>query len=244
LKKTAAVVALLLFFCAAIYPAQGDPRTKEEQLFLYMKQGKKLLESKKYDEALKYFNYVLKMSPKDPEPLKNIAFVYYRMGNHKYAYTVFKKVLELDPNDEDAMEFMDYYTNVIESKKKKNEKREMADSIWRAALLPGWGQIHNNQNVKGIVVGGAFILSAGLAVYNTAAEITMYDKYLNTNQNHDIAFSRAQEAWNMALISTLAAGAVYAFGIIDASLNYDSEEARLGFAPLEGGAGLAFTREW
>lgn len=238
---------LLIFFCAGAYgaPRQSQPRTKEEQLIIYMDTGKKLLDQKKYDDALKYFAYVAKQEPKNKDALKQIAFVYYAKGNHNYAYTMFKKVLELDPQDKDALEFMDFYNTVIEAKNKVKQKREPLDSVWRAAAIPGWGQVHNNQHVKGIVVGGAFLLSAGLCVYNVADEITKYDKYIATNQNHDIAYTKAQEAWWAALISGAAAGLVYVYGIVDAGLNYNCEEARMGVVAMDGGGvALAWVKEW
>ena len=70
---------LPLFFCLSAFAAavQTAPLTKDEQLIVYMDTGKKLLDQRKYDEALRYFAYVAKQKPGDKDPIKQMAFVYY-----------------------------------------------------------------------------------------------------------------------------------------------------------------------
>ncbi len=196
----------------------------EQEAFMY--KGDKQYNEKNYKEALRYYFAFLKKEPKNLKALRQAAFCYYKLGNHSYAYTLFKKVLEIDKNDKDAKEFMSFYNTLMEKKKKQFEKRNWFDPFWRSLLIPGWGQIHNNQIVKGLLFGGAFLTSLGLTIYCVNDEIFKYDRYLNTNENHDLAFNKAQEAYNSALIWGVVASVVYAGGIIDAAINYNCEEAK------------------
>ncbi len=196
----------------------------EQEVLMY--KGAKAYNEKNYKEAIQYYFAFLKKDPKNLKALKQASFCYYKLGNHNYAYTLFKKVLEIDKNDKDAKEFMSFYNTLMEKKKKQFEKRNWFDPFWRSLLIPGWGQIHNNQIVKGLLFGGAFLTSLGLTIYCVNDEISKYDRYLKTNENHDLAFNKAQEAYNSALIWGVVASIVYAGGIIDSAINYDCEEAK------------------
>src|SRR5208337_3664409 len=157
---------------------------------------------------------------------KQVAFCYYLLKKDKYAYVAFKKVLSFDPDDKDAKEFMDFYNSLIAKSQKKPVKREMFDSAWKSAALPGWGQINNNQVLKGLLFGSAFWICAGLTVYNVMDERSKYDKYENANENLDIAYNAAQDAYNMALTFGIVTALVWVGGMVDAGLNYNCEEAR------------------
>jgi tetratricopeptide (TPR) repeat protein len=197
--------------------------TKAEQFYKY---GDKLFNAGDYANAVRYFYAVTKAEPKNVKAWKKVAFCYYKLNNHNYAFSAFKMVLKYDSGDKDAVEFMDYYKTIIEKNTKTQVKRDPIDSIWRASVLPGFGQIYNSQAAKGIIVGCAFIVAGGLTYYNVADEKVKYEKYKKANENQDIAFKQAQESWTAALVWGIITGAVYAGGIVDAGLNYNCDEAR------------------
>ncbi|MCE5301309.1 MAG: DUF5683 domain-containing protein [Spirochaetia bacterium] len=206
--------------------AETQGMTKMEKYFYY---GDKLFAAKDYTNAVKYYYAATKLEPANVNAWKKTAFCYYQLKKHNYAYSAFQKVLKYDKNDRDALQFMDFYKTVMETNRKKTEKREMTDSLWRSCVLPGWGQIHNNQAGKGIIIGGAFIASVGMSVFNVADEKAKYDKYVRANENWEIAYKEAQDAWTGALIWGIVGGIIYAAGAADAALNYDCEEARTAF---------------
>lgn len=197
--------------------------TKAEQFYKY---GDKLFNAGDYINAVKYFYAVTKAEPKNVKAWKKVAFCYYKLKKHNYAFAAFKMVLKYDSSDKDAVEFMDYYKTIIENNTKTQVKREPIDSIWRASVFPGFGQIYNNQTAKGIIVGCAFIIAGGLTYYYVADEKIKYEKYKKANENQDMAFNQAKESWTAALVCGIIAGAVYAGGIVDAGLNYNCDEAR------------------
>ncbi len=224
--------------------AAADP--VKDRFKLFIRKGDSLFAEKNYKDAAKYFYAAAKLMPKEKEGWKKTAFCMYQLKNHKLAYPMFKKVIEIDPQDKDALQFMEFYSNIKETKEKKKEKREMFDSVWRAALLPGWGQIHNNQMIKGIIASSAFSVSLGLTIYNIVDQRAKYDLYMKTNENHEIAFKKAQEASNTALIFSLLTTAIYGIQIYDAAVNYDCEEARMlvELRPETGGACVFASMRW
>jgi tetratricopeptide (TPR) repeat protein len=197
--------------------------SKAEQYYRY---GEKLFTAGDYMNALKYFYTVTKMDIKNVKAWKKVAFCYYKLQKHNYAYSAFKMVLKYAATDKDALEFMDYYKTIIDKNTKVRVKREPIDSIWRAAVFPGFGQVYNNQTAKGIIFGSAFIAAAGLCVYNVSDEKVKYDKYKIANENQDIAFKQAQDSWTSALVFGILAGAVYAGSILDAGLSYNCDDAQ------------------
>lgn len=205
----------------------------------------KLYNEKKYSEALQLYLNLTKMDNKNIKVWKQIGFCYYKLNNHNYAYNIFKKVLELDKNDKDAKNFMNFYNNLIEKKQRQFEKRTWFDPFWRSALIPGWGQIHNNQLAKGLLFGGAFITSVGITIYCVQDENAKYDRYLKTNENHELAFNKAQEAYNSALIWGVIASVVYAGNLVDAAINYNCEEARQTFFKFDkDGIYFSYLKRW
>lgn len=206
-------------------PVVVQPKKITPDAYYYA--GENYYNARKYDVAIRYYYAATKLDRNYQAAWKKLAFCYYKLNKHKYAYPAFQKVLEFDPNDKDAKQFMAFYSSLIEKDKKKKEKREIIDPVWRSAALPGWGQFHNNQTLKGMMIGGGFIVSAGLTIYSVLDEKLKYDKYIKTNENHEIAFKEAQSAWSTALIWSIVTAVIYAGGIVDAAMNYDCVEARL-----------------
>ncbi len=192
----------------------------------YFGAGEKFYNEKKYKEALKYYIAAVKIDKNYVLAWKKIGFCYYQLKNHNMALKSFQKVLSIDANDREAKQFVNYYNSLQEREKKLKEPKNMLDPIWRAAILPGWGQYHNHQYMKGIVITGAFVISLGLTIYSVADEKAKYDKYLNTNENHDLLYKEAQDAYNTALILGIITAVIYAGSIVDAAMNYDCIEAR------------------
>ncbi len=208
--------------------------TKEEKVYIYFDRGEKLYKAEKYKQAVRYYSAAVKLKKDFVEAWKKIAFCYHALKKYPYAYKFFKKVNELDSSDRDAEDFINYYESITEKQKKKTKKREMFDSMWRSAALPGWGQFYNEQDIKGFVAGGAFFLSLGLSVYNIIDEQVKYDKYLRTNENHDIAYAEAESAYNAALMWVLITMGVYIGGIVDSAINYDNPGSGAVRAKIKG----------
>jgi tetratricopeptide (TPR) repeat protein len=193
----------------------------------YYYAGEKFYNAFKYDVALKYYGQAARMDKNYLAAWKKIAFCYYKLNKHSYAYGAFKKVLALDKNDKDALDFMQYYNNLMEKNKKQKEVRTVIDPLWRAAVLPGWGQYHNNQVMKGIIISAGFIVSGGLTAYSVIDQHIKYDKYVKTNENQDLAYKEAESAWNTAMIWTIVTCVIYAGGVVDAAINYDCVESKM-----------------
>lgn len=192
----------------------------------YFSVGEKFYNAKRYKEALKYYVATVKIDRNNVFAWKKIGFCYYQLKNHNMAQKAFQKVLSIDANDKEAKQFVNYYNSLKERERKAKEPKNMFDPMWRAAILPGWGQYHNHQYIKGMVITGAFVTALGLTIYSVIDEKAKYDKYLNTNENHDALYKEAQDAYNTALILGILTVAIYAGSIVDAAMNYDCIEAK------------------
>jgi tetratricopeptide (TPR) repeat protein len=217
---------------AAAAPAAAPARAPAAQQRkatpdMYYYAGEKYYNAFKYAIAIKYYYYATQLDKNYLAAWKKLAFCYYKLNKHNYAYNTFKKVLDFNKEDKDALEFMQYYSNLVEKAKKQKEQRTIVDPLWRAALLPGWGQFYNNQIMKGIVISAGVIVSGGLTAYSVVDENIKYNKYVNTNENHDIAYKEAEAAWNTALIWTIVTAVIYTGGLIDAGINYDCIESKM-----------------
>ena len=210
----------------------------------YFTEAEKLYSAKLFEKAARYYYAVVKLKPDFALGWKKLAFCYNRLGRHAQSYKFFQKAYELDKNDKETAEFVDYYSNIMKQSEKKKEKREMGDSLIRS-LVPGWGQFHNNQPLKGAGFIAATVISAGLTVYFTGEEKIKYEKYLITNDNQELAYKAAEDAWTTALTWGIITGVVYIFSIADAGMNYDSPEARMiSFEMTPDAARLGLAMRW
>ncbi len=252
------IVLSALFFSAVLYAAErpkavisnpsGQPSSSaplfaqnEVKPRQYFTAAEKLYASKLYDKAARYYAAVVKLKPDFAPGWKKLAFCYNKLGRHGQAYNFFLKAHELDKSDKETADFVEYYANIMRQREKKQEKREMSDSLIRS-IVPGWGQFHNNQPLKAAGFIAATALSAGLTVYFAGEEKVKYEKYLITNDNQELAYKAAQDAWTTALTWGIITGVAYAFSIIDAGMHYDSPEARMvafEINPERAGLGLA-----
>lgn len=232
------ILYLIISFCLAGYIAAQDEQsiqsatkqniqqTTQISADKYFGVGEEFYNAKRYEEALKYYVAAVKIDRNYVLAWKKIGFCYYQLKNHNMAHKAFQKVLSINANDREAKQFVNYYNSLQEREKKAKEPKNMLDPMWRAVILPGWGQYHNHQYIKGMVITGAFVIALGLTIYSVNDEKAKYDKYLNTNENHDVLYKEAQDAYNTALILGIITAAIYAGSIVDAAMNYDCIEAK------------------
>ena len=66
------------------------------------KNGKKLLEDGKFEEALAFFEQALLNNPNDPDLLNSKGVTLRSLGRYDEAIECFNKSLEIDPRDKKA----------------------------------------------------------------------------------------------------------------------------------------------
>ena len=66
------------------------------------KNGKKLLEDGKFEEALAFFEQALLNNPNDPDLLNSKGVALRSLGRYDEAIECFNKSLEIDPRDKKA----------------------------------------------------------------------------------------------------------------------------------------------
>lgn len=90
---------LLLSACASSQKLDAQRKKAE----IYYNQGTKQLRQKSYADALKNLMQANKLAPKDVRILNNLAMAYYYKGAKSRTIDIFKRVLEIDPKNPNAL---------------------------------------------------------------------------------------------------------------------------------------------
>lgn len=93
-----------------------------------------------------------------------------------------------------------------------------AKGLWRSAIIPGWGQFHKGDNLKGtLFLGGTAACAVGIII--TEAQRSDYNRRLtqthdiNQIKNYQTKHDNAATARNVCIGAT---GALYVYNLIDA----------------------------
>ena len=124
----------------------------------------------------------------------------------------------------------------------KTGEKTAYDVAWRSALLPGWGQIDDKQDLKGYAIAGAEIIAVGATIttyfmheqaakdYNEAVTGADFDSLIKKEQDLDslnkICFWSAVGVWVYGIIDP------YLFGINNKkkiALEYDIEKVKMSY---------------
>jgi Family of unknown function (DUF5683) len=89
-------------------------------------------------------------------------------------------------------------------------------AAWRSALLPGWGQRFNTQEVKGALITGTFLVTAlgSISLYNKAT--STYDDYKEHGVKDDSRYDDYERRRTGALVLGTAALFLWAYSVRDA----------------------------
>lgn len=107
------------------------------------------------------------------------------------------------------------------------ELRTTAGAVWRSALLPGWGQFYQHQNVKGIAFVSSEVIALSMAtVFQLLGHQSEQDfQRLNSSSSPE-EFSRlkseAENRYKGRNAALWVAAGIYAFNIVDAWVNGSS----------------------
>jgi hypothetical protein len=120
---------------------------------------------------------------------------------------------------------------------------DLWSSLWRSAILPGWGQAHNNETAKAWLIGGATLGMFTGVVTTYYLGQKAYSDY-DAAQNSKDATSRfdAAQGWFMANQTFYVIfGLAYSYNLFDAAINAD-KQVRISAIPMPG-KGLALMAE-
>ncbi len=93
---TTALAIACIFIIAAI---ADDSAQKAKELF---SRGVEASDAQKYEEAIKYFEAVLKINPDYAETYNNLGVAYVKLGRHTVAMEAYKKAIRIDPDYAEA----------------------------------------------------------------------------------------------------------------------------------------------
>lgn len=72
----------------------------------YVQWGTQMLQQKKYDDAMKYFNGAIKADPRNAAAYKGLGAAYYAKGDQARAKQYLQYAAQLDPNDAQTRQYL------------------------------------------------------------------------------------------------------------------------------------------
>jgi len=104
---------------------------------------------------------------------------------------------------------------------KPYSKPSQFSPVWRSVIAPGWGQFYKGQNTKGYIISisEALLLPAGFILQSmkTTAEVDAQNS--RTQALRDYYVDQANIYHNISVSCFIAAGAMYIFNILDATIS-------------------------
>ncbi len=104
------VIALLLVglagFPKMIYADDPDPDSIDEPEKPATEEGKKLIDAKKFDQAVPHFEKMVKKFPKSANAWNYLAYSNRKIGRFEIALKYYKKALSISPNHKGANEYL------------------------------------------------------------------------------------------------------------------------------------------
>ena len=89
----------------------------------------------------------------------------------------------------------------------------------RSLILPGWGQVFNQQQKKGYIIGGAAFVTFMLAYTSNATALKTYDDYTAAGIKAGTLYSDYEGQQSQAMMMSLVCLGVWAYGVYDAYKN-------------------------
>jgi tetratricopeptide (TPR) repeat protein len=183
--------------------------------------------ARRYDEAIQYYNQAVQANPNDAKAWQGMGNCYYAKQDKPKAVDAYKKAIQLNPQNVALQNFLAKYSpEAAEAAgvKVAYGERDWVQPLWRSAILPGWGQFYNGQNLKGGVLMGANLILLGGTVTTYLIGDSARQTYLGLGSSasqgdFDSAYNTWDQMANLNHIFYIGFGVVYAFTLVDAIVN-------------------------
>ena len=184
----------------------------QTEYLTFFNAGIKAYKEGKYDKAIEYLNYAIKINPKDPKAYLSLSSIYQKAGKSDKARESLKKVLELDPNNKQALYYLGLMEEVsgnTEEAKKHLEKLVSLDTTYARAYFE-LGVIYFKENnyekayenfikaAKLDTTNANAWLNAGVSALNLKKyqkAIYAFNKYISYKPNDKTAWISLGEAY-------------------------------------------------
>ncbi len=214
---------------ASAAPAASDPMASANSLY---SQGQ-------YDQAIAAYNQVLAQDPNNARAYQGLGNCYYAKRDKANAVKNYQQALNLNPNNTSLSQFMASYSPGSSSGASGTQvasaatgPKDWLQPAWRSAILPGWGQFYNNQDSKGLILGGITLGMLGGVIGTYIVGSNAENQYLSLtdpNANYDTPYNTWETMANLNHIFYIGFGLAYAYTIIDAIWN--AQPVRLAYEP-------------
>lgn len=108
--------------------------------------------------------------------------------------------------------------------------KSRGDALFRSVLVPGWGQIYNNQDAKGYVFTGVTLGLVGAGVFQRMQSNKTHDEYMKATSKEDATklYDEMSNQYDQSNLLFMIAGGVWVVNVVDAFISgTSSSEVRI-----------------
>ena len=126
--------------------------------------------------------------------------------------------------------------------------KSRGDALFRSVIVPGWGQVYNNQDAKGYVFTGVTLGVIGAGLYERMQYGNTHNEYMKatTKDKAQSLYDQQSSQYQQSNLLFYIAGGIWALNIVDAFINgtsasevhVDKEEAAPAHAALAPSLGV------
>jgi len=191
-------------------------------------------QARQYDYAIQQFKLAASANPNNAKAYQGLGNCYYAKADKADAVDAYKRSLQIDPSNNQLKAFLARYSPEdakAAGVQVANGPKDWPQSLWRSAVLPGWGQSYNGESTKGWIIGSLTIaaLIGTVATYEIGdAARTTYETQTSPTADYTTPYN----TWNtMATYNNiLAIGflALYTFNLVDAIIDAKPASQAMG----------------
>lgn len=207
--------------------AAGDPSALAARYY----------QARQYQYAIYYYKQALAKNPNDAKAYQGLGNCYYAMKDKPNAVAAYRRSLQINPANVGLAGFLAKYDPagaVSAGVKVASGPTNWVDPLWRSMILPGWGQFHNGESTKGLLLGGVTLGLLGGSVVTYMSGAAARDKYMSLKvgdpqKDFDDSYSAWESNANMNHIFALGFLGAYTFTLVDAVMSAKPSTSAVGF---------------
>ena len=181
--------------------------------------GHQLYKAQQYSGALQAYKSVVAQEPSNAKAHQAVGNALYGMHDKAGALVEYRRALQLDPSNAALAGFISRMEGG--GTQLAGAKDDWFQPAWRSAVLPGWGQFHNGESTKGLLLGGLTLGllagEVGTFVVGTAAK-NEYLGLTGAKADYDTPYNTWSSMAQMNHIFFVGMTAAYVYTVVDAAL--------------------------
>jgi tetratricopeptide (TPR) repeat protein len=181
--------------------------------------------ARQYAAAAGHYQEAVTQNPTDAKAWQGLGNARYAQQDRAGAMQAYNRALELNPSNAALRAFVDKAGGSAQA---AGGPTDWVQPLWRSAILPGWGQGYNGQELKGWIMGGTEVALMTTTILTFMAGESAHQQYISLTDpkaDYDTPFATWESMAQINHTAYALFGAVYLYGLVDAILNAKPKSA-------------------